>query len=581
MISRIEKWIRELSDSLSVSGIPQTDHLNYNNPERLITILNFICIFMIVFLSFYGIFSVLNGVYHRGIINLIISVIIFSLILYLKRSRNYKFVVKMIIFASMLFAMYLFQTEVNGDGLYLWILTAPLFLIFFLKLKNGLILSLSYLAINLLLTSLNIFNAKYSFRFLIRFAGVYTTLVIMSFVFRKLQEETTKGLVNTNIKLSKTIERLSLAEEELIKSEEQYRALVENSNDGIGILKDFRFIYVNTKLSNMSGFEKNELLNKSLDQIVISENKQLLRKLFNKETWSGLPRERVELNLQTKSGNQIEIDVGTNTVEYEQAESQLIFIKDVRERNLIEKEKSKISNLESFRMVANGVTHDFNNILTIILGNLELIRLGGKDIPKFEKPIGKIEEASARASDLLDDLYIFSTSSVKEESIELMSEIIDSVLYTLRAEFSSTEVIWNSRDDLLKLRCDRKQVSIALKNILLNSIDAAEGKSKIEISITGFSNLANIVQPLKRGNFVKISIKDSGKGIPVENIGKIFDPYFSTKGNVTEKGMGLGLAIANKIILDHMGLITVTSKDRKGTTFIIYLPVEADTTLNR
>jgi len=287
------------------------------------------------------------------------------------------------------------------------------------------------------------------------------------------------------------------------------------------------------------------------------------------------------LSLRTKSGQYIDVEVGTNTIEYEKVSSQLIFIRDVRDRNLIEKEKLKNSNLESFRMVANGVTHDFNNILTIILGNLELIKFAERDNPKLGKPISKIEEASRRAAELLDDLYIFSTSSVKEESLELISEIIHSVLSTLKTEFPGAEFSLDSGDRSWNLRCDRKQVIIALKNIFLNSLDATEGDSRIEISIVMFSNQVGIIRPLKRGEYLKISIKDSGKGISPENIGKIFDPYFSTKGNVTEKGIGLGLAIANKIILDHQGLITVESKESKGTTFNIYLPSDTSSNQNR
>jgi len=289
----------------------------------------------------------------------------------------------------------------------------------------------------------------------------------------------------------------------------------------------------------------------------------------------------VELSLLTRSGEGIEVEVGTNTVEYEGTESQLIFIKDVRDRNLIEKERSKMANLESFRIVANGMTHDFSNILTIIMGNLELIKLSGKDNPRIHKAAQKIDEASRRAAELLDDLYIFSTSSVKEESHEQIREIIDSVFRVLKTDFRAENFSIRYGQKLPDLKCDRKQIGIALKNILLNSVDATANESQIEVTVSGFSNHAGLIRPLDKGDFLKINIKDSGKGISQENISKIFDPYFSTKMNVTEKGIGLGLAIANKIVLDHLGLITVESKEGRGTTFTIYLPAETGTVKNR
>ncbi|MCK5219955.1 MAG: PAS domain S-box protein, partial [Candidatus Aminicenantes bacterium] len=456
-------------------------------------------------------------------------------------------------------------------------LSAPLMLIFFLKIREGTIVSVIFLSLNIFLTLLNIFPSVYTGRFLARYTGVYITIVLMSFIYGRIQERTRKGLESTNLTLNNTINKLSATKRGLQQSEERYRALVENSSDGIGILRDFRFIYVNTKLSDMSGYSKDELLKKPLTHILKSDSRELSNRIFDIKTLSGdIPKERIELHLKAKTGEIIEVEVGTNMIEYEDEKSQLISVRDVRDRNLVEKERTKIANLESFRMVANGVTHDFNNILTIIMGNLELIKLNRKGNPKLDNPLKRIEEASSRASELLDDLYVFSTSAVKEESLENIMEIIEAVLEPLQSEYIGTEFRQESDDDLWELRCDRKQICIAMKNILLNSLDATEGKAHVEISVSKFLNKNRVLPSLKNKEFLRISIKDSGKGIPEENLGRIFDPYFSTKGNVTEKGIGLGLAIANKIILDHNGLIKVQSKSGTGTTFEIFLPAEVN-----
>ncbi|MEN8222983.1 MAG: PAS domain-containing sensor histidine kinase [Acidobacteriota bacterium] len=557
-----------------------------NNSEdifilRHIKLLRMVGQFMTLTLLLFGIFSFYIGQKLNGFIDIAAALILSLIILNVKNRKTYFTLTITIMLYMLSLSTYFFQLGMGSHGLYLWGLTAPLFLIFFLKIKQGTILSFLFLGLNILIIIPDIFNTGYSWKFIVRYSGVYITITVMSYIYGRLQEKSSNGLLSLNRNLNNAVRKLSSTKKDLQQSEVRYRTLVENSNDGIGILRDFRFIYVNTKLSEMSGYKKSELLKKTLSRLLRTEQPEMLKRIFDAGTWSGLPRNRVELNLVTKEGDVIEVEIGTNTIEYEEEQSQLIFIRDVRDRNLVEKERTKISNLESFRMVANGVTHDFNNILTIILGNLELIRLAGRDDPKLKKPISKIEEASGRATELLDDLYIFSTSSVKEESIELISEIIDSVLETLRKEFSTTKITLNTENNHLELRCDRKQIYIALKNILLNSLDATEGRSKIEISISEFSNQSNIVRPLKREEYIRVTITDSGKGIPPENIGKIFDPYFSTKGNVTEKGIGLGLAIANKIVLDHMGLITVDSKEGRGTTFNIYLPIETRHDMNR
>ncbi len=574
LISAIRKFFRELSKAPIINGNFVKDTSEEIYILKNIAILKFMASFMIFLLTFYGLFSIYNKNYVNGIVDLSAAFIMLFILILLIKIQNYAFASKAIIIYMLVLTLYFFHFDEPGRGLYLWSLCAPLFLIFFLRIREGTIISVIFLTLNISLTQLNIFPSVYSGKFLIRYAGVYITIILMSHIYGRIQEHNRRGLESTNLTLNDMINTLSTTKKDLQQSEERYRALVENSNDGIGILRNFHFIYSNTKLTEMSGFSREELLTKPLSKILKSNSQEISQKIFDNETWSGLPRDKVALTLKTKEGEIIEVEIGTNTIEYEDEQSQLIFIKDIRDRNLVEKERTKISNLESFRMVANGVTHDFNNILTIIMGNLELIKFNTEGNEKLAKPLKKIEEASGRASDLLDDLYIFSTSSIKEESREKIAELIEAILEPLQAEYSDAEFNMEFDDDLWFLRCDRKQICIAMKNILLNSLDATEGKAYIDISVSNFLNQNRVVPSLKSKKFLKISIKDLGKGIPEENLERIFDPYFSTKGNVTKKGIGLGLAIANKIILDHHGLIKVQSKTGSGTTFEIFLPAE-------
>ncbi len=543
---------------------------------RYVNLSKFVGQFMIILLIIFGLFSVYSGQYTNAAIDITAAAILIFLLLQFKNRKTYSVLSKSIIFLILAISLYFFQFGELESGLFLWTLTAPLFLVFFLRIRAGVIISLIFLLLNILLTLTNTFNTNFSTGILIRFSGVYLTIVIISSIYGKIHQKINENISKTNVKLKNTIKNLYRTKKDLQQSEERYRILVENSNDGIGILKDFNFIYVNSKLSEMSGYTKDELLTKPLTLVLKSDNQEFLQRIFDNETWSGLPREKVEMHLMTKSGEIIDVEIGTNTIEYENRESQLVFLRDLSDRILVEKERAKISNLNSFRMVANGVTHDFNNILTIILGNLELIKRNSSGIPKLEKPLGKIEAASGRASELLDDLYIFSTSVVKEESVENIKELFESVLQPLRSEFGTARFIFESEEDLWKLRCDKKQLSIALKNMLLNSLDAIEQESEIIISISNLLNQGRKIHPLSEGKYIKISIKDPGKGIPKENLGRIFDPYFSTKTEVTKKGIGLGLAISNKIILDHGGLINVQSKAGSGTTFNIFLPAKTD-----
>lgn len=575
LIIAIRKFFRELSKPPIINNNSgKGESYNYFILKNKI-VLKFVSTFMTFLLIFFGLFSIYNKNYLNGIIDLSAALIMILILLHMRKTQNYTYASRLMVLYFLVLTMYFFQFGKGGSGLYLWSLCSPIMLIFFLKIREGTIISIIYLSLNIFLNQLHIFPSVYSGRFLVRYSGVFITLALMSYIYGRIQERTMKGFESTNLTLKNTINKLSATKKGLQQSEERYRALVENSNDGIGILKNFNFIYVNNKLCEMSGYLKDELLKKPLTHILKSVSRELSNRIFDIKTLSGdLPKERIELHLKTKTGEIIEVEIRTNIIEYEDEKSQLISISDVRDRNLVEKERTKIANLESFRMVANGVTHDFNNILTIIMGNLELIKFNRKGNPKLDNPLKRIEEASSRATELLDDLYVFSTSAVKDESLENIMEIIGTVLEPLRREYIGAEFKQESDDELWKLRCDKKQICIAMKNILLNSLDATEGKAFIEVSVSKFLNKSRVVQSLQNKEFLKISIRDSGKGIPEENLGRIFDPYFSTKGNVTEKGIGLGLAIANKIILDHNGLIKVQSKIGSGTTFEIFLPAE-------
>jgi len=560
--SSFKKYFKKLSDSLirsrhSLRGQSKEDSHSENS-----IILIFFSNIIIFFLVSFSLIEFINGDYLNGIFNIIV------------KSKNFSVAVRLIISFCLLLAFFFFQTNDIGSGSFLWTLTTPLFLIFFLKLKEGVILAFAYLVINVGTNLLHIFHTSYTLEFLIRYSGIYTTVVVLSYIYGKVQEEITRSLLEVNSTLNKTVKKLTGTKRDLEKSEEQYKSLVENSNEGIGILKNFHFIFVNLKLCEMSGYSREEILEKELKDLIIGSDQRLFLGLFDNETWTGLPRSRLELSLQTKKGECIEVEIGTNTVEYKNATSQLIFIRDVTERKLIEKEKTKISNMESFQIVANGVTHDFNNVLTIIMGNLELMKMHSDGNTKLEKPIKKIEGASERVSKLLAALSLFSTNVVKDESIEYIHEIIESLISQFKNEFPAVSFKLELAKDLWKLRCDKNQISLALKNILLNAIDAIEWDTKIDISISNFLNYTKTIQPLEKKEYLKISVTDSGKGIPEENINRVFDPYFSTKMDTTDKGIGLGLAIANKIIIDHHGLISVDSEEHKGTTFSIFLPAE-------
>ncbi len=538
-----------------------------------LNVLKFIGTILCILLIFFGLFSIYNKNTSQGIVDFSSALILFLFLIFVNKTNKYIVLINTIIGFLVILSIYFFQSAPEGTGLYLWTLTVPLFLIFFLDIGRGIIITLLYLIANVTLILTNLTRYEYSEKFIVRYSGVFVTILLMSYVYRKIQEKTHTVIKTTNRELNNAVQRLSKTKKDLQQSESKYRILVEKWDDGIAILKDLKFVYTNEKLNKILGFSNEELIGKSLITLVPPEEKNSLTKKFKYLKTEGEQVRRFEIPLSVRNGHSLDVELTVNSIMYKGIPSDLVFVRDITEKKYIEQEKMKFSKLESFQIVANGVNHDFNNILTIIMGNLELIKLQSKDKSKFQKPLKKIEEASGRASKLLEELYLFSSNAVKNESKEEIGEIIVSITSQLEKENDSTIKI-NIKDNLWPLRCDRKQIQIAIRNILINSIDASSKGALIEIDVDNFINNRKNIRHLKEGNYLRISIADSGQGIPRKNLDKIFDPYFTTKEEVTEKGIGLGLAIANKIIVDHGGVIIVTSKSGFGTTFNIFLPAD-------
>jgi len=183
----------------------------------------------------------------------------------------------------------------------------------------------------------------------------------------------------------------------------------------------------------------------------------------------------------------------------------------------------------------------------------------------------KAEKASIQTKALTARLITFSKGggSIKE-TVSIGNLVKDSVNASLKG--SDMDARFSIPDDISAVEVDEEQMKQAILNIITNAREAMAGQGTIHVSCENADIGVKDTLTLKDGKYVKISIEDQGPGIPEENCGKIFDPYFSTKEMGTQKGMGLGLAVSDSVVKQHDGLITVKSELGTGTTFSIYLP---------
>lgn len=252
----------------------------------------------------------------------------------------------------------------------------------------------------------------------------------------------------------------------------------------------------------------------------------------------------------------------------------VLVFRDVTELQRVEQDQLKIKKLESLGTLAGGIAHDFNNILAAILGNINLAVLKGALDETTKQYLDAAEKASIRAKGLTTQLLTFAKGGAPvKESAALGDLVRESAQFVLHG--SNVDCVYEIPTDLWSVQVDKGQISQVIQNLVINADHAMPMGGTITISCANCSDSEVKAEfPKKSEYYVRMSISDSGIGIPANVLDKIFDPYFSTK----QQGSGLGLSICHSIMSRHDGGITVRSMPGFGTTFTLYLPASIERT---
>ncbi|MBZ5687920.1 MAG: response regulator [Acidobacteriia bacterium] len=250
-----------------------------------------------------------------------------------------------------------------------------------------------------------------------------------------------------------------------------------------------------------------------------------------------------------------------------------IFAEDVTERRVLEQQLRQSQKMEAVGRLAGGIAHDFNNLLMVISGYSEFLleRLGGE--PHLRGPAQEIASASERASSLTRQLLAFSRKQMLAPRIVNLNDIATENLKMLtRMIGEDIDLVMTPGKSLWSVRADAGQIEQVIMNLAVNARDAMPSGGKLTIetaNITLDEEYARVHAPLHAGDYVMVSISDTGAGMDAETQSHIFEPFFTTKGT---KGTGLGLSTVYGIVKQSGGYIWVYSELGRGTTFKIYLP---------
>jgi two-component system, cell cycle sensor histidine kinase and response regulator CckA len=245
----------------------------------------------------------------------------------------------------------------------------------------------------------------------------------------------------------------------------------------------------------------------------------------------------------------------------------IVVFRDVTQEKRQEEEMIKSARIESLGLLAGGIAHDFNNLLTAMLGNVSLAKMLAEPGSKVHSLLGQTEKASVRARHLTQQLLTFAKGGTPVKSlVSLQGLLVEAADFALSG--SQVKCAFELAEDLWPVEVDEGQFAQVIQNLLLNAVQAMPAGGGVRITGENLRLTADAIPALPAGRYVRIAVRDRGRGIAKQDMGKIFDPYFTTK----ELGHGLGLTICYSIIQKHHGHIAVESQEGEGTTFLLYLP---------
>ncbi len=366
------------------------------------------------------------------------------------------------------------------------------------------------------------------------------------------------------------------AEARLRESEEKYRNLVTSLPEGIFIVQQRKIVFVNPGMERLTGYDADELIGKDADLF------------FLKQQAGNLHIDPVPVDFFIRQDGQ-KIFIEKNYVEilYNSKSALLFSVRDITEKitatlekNRLQKELEKAKKMEAFGILAGGVAHDLNNVLTGLSSIPDLLLM---DLPKdshLVEPVKLIKDSSRKATDIVDELLILARGSEKTREKVDVNHLIDDYLNSLEftgfiKNYPDVEIVRQLNSDLPVINASKIHIEKIIMNLVSNAVEAI-GKNKGKVTLQ--TRLAKFhhqrikgYELIENGQFLRFTVMDTGRGIHSEEMDHIFEPFYSKK-ILGRSGTGLGLSIVWNAVYDHKGYIHVSSQ--KGRTFFtLYFPL--------
>jgi PAS domain S-box-containing protein len=375
---------------------------------------------------------------------------------------------------------------------------------------------------------------------------------------------------------------------EATRQEEARRALLESEQAAQAIIKTALDAFFQTDLGGvilewgpqaeaLTGWTRAEAIGANVVDLIVppslrEAHRQRRQKRLSEE--SAALGARFEAPMMHRDGREFLVEVSATA--HRRGDGYVLnnFVRDISQKRLAEEQLIQAQKMEAVGQLTGGIAHEFNNMLTVITGTIEILADAVKGTPQLASITKMIGEAADRGARLTSSLLAFARKQPLQPAEIEVNELIEEIVRLLSMTFGKKiEIVTSLADDAWPALVDRAQLSSALIDLAINARDAMEGVGTLRLATR------NVVFGVREamaigvecaGDYVAIEVTDSGPGIPAAIRDRIFDPFFSTKE--VGKGTGLGLSMVFGFLKQSGGSIEVLNEDGSGATFRIYLP---------
>lgn len=383
----------------------------------------------------------------------------------------------------------------------------------------------------------------------------------------------------------------------LKESEEKYRLLAEHISDVLWALDmDLNITYANPSAQRLLGWSLEELRQLRIEDLLTAVSlEKALKMLANSlailestQNYQG-SGDIIELDVRTKDGTIIPTEVRASLIRNEKGNKPIGImgiarditgrIKTEQEKEVLQEKLAQSKKLEALGILAGGVAHDLNNILSGIVSYPDLMLIDLPEGSPLRKPLETIKQTGHEASEIVQDLLALARRDAKTDNVVCLNDVVNDCLASLEydqlmQQHPNVTVKTLLDDDLLNIKGSPFHLEKVLLNLLINAAEAQPRGGAIAITTRNYHMDATSpgLAYMEIGDYVRIRVSDQSQGLSQEDQKHIFEPFY-TRNVLGRSGTGLGMAVVWGVVQDHGGIITVNSQEGVGTHFDAYFPI--------